>query len=148
MLKLKLQYFGHLMQRTDWFEKTLILGKTEGGWEGDNRGWDGWMSSLTPWTWVWVSSGSWWWTGKPGVLQSVGSQRVGKDWGTELNWCTYIHISLVWAFKRSYCVVFHKFFLLKKNSECLLLWVVYTCTLFKRFIFDYTVSWLLHMGFV
>ena len=57
--------------------------KAEG--EGDDRGWDGWMASLTQWTWVWVSSGSWWWTGKPGVLQSMGSQRVGHDWATELN---------------------------------------------------------------
>ena len=59
------------------------------GGEGDDmvgRRWDGWMASLTPWTWVWASSGSWWWTGKPGVLQSMGSQRVGHDWATELNW--------------------------------------------------------------
>ena len=80
MLKLKLQYFGHLMWRTDSFEKTLILGKIEAGGEGDNRGWDGRMASPTQWTWVWVSSGRWWWTGKPGVLQSMGLQRVGHDW--------------------------------------------------------------------
>ena len=79
MLKLKLQYFGHLMWRTDSLEKTLILGKIE----GDNRGWDGWMASLTQWTWV--NSGSWWWTGRPGVLQSTGSQRVGHNWATQLN---------------------------------------------------------------
>ena len=53
--------------------------------EMDDR-WDGWMTPQTGWTWVWVSSGSWWWTGKPGVLQSMGSQRVGHDWETELNW--------------------------------------------------------------
>ena len=52
--------------------------------EGDDRGWDGWMASLTQWTWVWASSRGWWWTGKPGVLQSMGSKRVGHDWGTEL----------------------------------------------------------------
>ena len=86
MVKLKLQYFGHLMQRTDSFKKTLMLGKIEGGGEGDDRGWDGWMASPTQWTWVWKSSGSWWWTGKPGVLQSMGSQRVGHNWETELNW--------------------------------------------------------------
>ena len=56
------------------------------GGEGDNRGWDGWMASPTQWTWVWVNSGSWWWTGKPGMLQSMGSQRVGHNWVTELNW--------------------------------------------------------------
>ena len=55
------------------------------GGEGDDRGWDGWMASLTWWTWVWVSSRSWWWTGKSGLLQSMGSQRVGHDWVTELN---------------------------------------------------------------
>ena len=54
--------------------------------EGDNRGWDGWMASPTQWTWVWINSGSWWWTGRPGVLQSMGLQRVGHDWVTELNW--------------------------------------------------------------
>ena len=158
MLKLKLQYFGHLMWRTESLEKTLMLGKTEGrrrewqrmrlldgitdsmdmslsklwelvmdrrpgvlqsmgslrvrhdwetelnwckklthlkrpwcrerlkaGGEGDDRGWDGWLASLIQWTWVWVNSGSWWWTGRPGV-QSMGLQRVGKDWATELNW--------------------------------------------------------------
>ena len=85
MLKLKLQYSGHLMQRTDSFEKTLMLGKIAGGWEGDDRGWDGWMASQTRWTWIWVSSRSWWWIGKPGVLQSMGLQRVRHDWVTELN---------------------------------------------------------------
>ena len=57
--------------------------------EGDDRGWDDRMTSLTWWTWVWVKSGSWWWTGRPGVLQFIGSQRVGHDWATELNWSTY-----------------------------------------------------------
>ena len=56
------------------------------GEEGDDREWDGWMASLTRWIWVWVSSGSWWWTGRPGVLQFMGSQRVGHNWATELNW--------------------------------------------------------------
>ena len=60
--------------------------RLKAGGEGDVRGWDGWMASLTWWTWVWVSSRSWWWTGKPGVLQSMGLQRVGHDWVTELNW--------------------------------------------------------------
>ena len=58
--------------------------KAEG--EGDDRGWDGWMASLTRWSWVWANSENWWWTGKPGVLQSMGSQRVRHDWATELNW--------------------------------------------------------------
>ena len=54
--------------------------------EGDDRGWDGWMVSLTQWTWVWVDSGSWWWTGRPGLLRFIGSWRVGHNWATELNW--------------------------------------------------------------
>ena len=60
--------------------------KLRAGREGDDRGWDSWMASPTQWTWVWVSSGSWWWTGRPDVLQSMGWQRVGHDWVTELNW--------------------------------------------------------------
>ena len=76
MLKLKLQYFGHLMGRGDSLEKTLMLGGIGAGGEGDDRGWDGWVASLTWWTWVWVNSGSWWWTGRPGVLQSMGWKRV------------------------------------------------------------------------
>ena len=85
-LMLKLQYFGHLMQRADSFAKTLMLGRLRAGGEGDDRGWDGWMASPTQWTWVWVDSGSWWWTGRPGMLRFMGSQRVGHDWVTELNW--------------------------------------------------------------
>ena len=83
MLKLKLQYFGHCMQRVDSLEKTLMLGA---GGEGNNRGWDGWMASPTQWTWVWVNSRSWWWTGRPGVLQFMGLQRFEHDWATEVNW--------------------------------------------------------------
>ena len=56
------------------------------GGEGDDRGWDGWVASLTRWAWVWVNSRSWWWTGRPGMLRFMGSQRVGHDWATELNW--------------------------------------------------------------
>ena len=62
------------------------------GGEGDDRGWDGWMASLTRWTWVWVNSGSWWWTGRPGVLWFMGLQRVRHEWVTELNWTeTYMN---------------------------------------------------------
>ena len=82
MLKLKLQYFGHLLRRADSFEKTLMLGKSEGGRRREDRGWDGWMASPTEWTWVRVNSGSWWWTGRPGVLRFMGWQRVGHDWVT------------------------------------------------------------------
>ena len=96
MLKLKRQYSGHLMWRTDSMEKTLILGKIEGGKRRDDRGWDGWMASPTQRTWVWVNSGSWRWTVRPGVLWFMGSQRVRHDWTTELTeqlhdiWFLYI----------------------------------------------------------
>ena len=86
MLKLKLQYFSHLMQRTAYWKRRWCWERLKVRGEEDNRGWDGWMASPTQWTWVWVSSRSWWWTGKPGVLQSVRSQRVRHDWATELNW--------------------------------------------------------------
>ena len=93
MLKLKLQYFGHLMQRTDSLEKTRCWERLKAGGERDERGWNGWMASLTQWTWVWVNSGSWWWTGRPGVLQSMGLQRVRHDWASELNWTVYTKIN-------------------------------------------------------
>ena len=62
--------------------------------EGGDRGWDAWMASLTLGTWVWASFGSWWWTGKPGVLRSMRLQRVGHDWVTELNWFKYILLKM------------------------------------------------------
>ena len=86
MLKLKLQYLGHLTWRFDSLEKTLTLGGIGGRREGDDRGWDGWMASPTWWTWVWVNSRSWLWTGRSGVLWHIWSQRVGHYWVTELNW--------------------------------------------------------------
>ena len=79
MLKLKLQYFEELTHlKRPWCWERLMAGG-----EGDDRGWDGWMASLTQWTWVWASSRSWWWTGKPGVLLFMGLQRVRHDWVTE-----------------------------------------------------------------
>ena len=60
------------------------------------RGWDSWMASLTPWAWVWASSGSWWWTEKPGELQSMGSQRVGHGWATELICYYFLPLPLTW----------------------------------------------------
>ena len=98
MLKLKLQYFGHLMQEmTHW--KNPDAGKD---WRQEERGWgwDVWMASLTRWTWVWVSSGSWWWTRKPGMLLSMGLERVGHDWATELNW---IVCSIFWLLNSRIC---------------------------------------------
>ena len=93
ILKLKLQYLSHRIWRDDSLEKTLMLGKTEGRRrKGDDRGWDGWIASPMQWTWVWINSRSWWWTGRPGVLQSMGSQRIGHDWATQL---TLTHPTLV-----------------------------------------------------
>ena len=81
-----LQYFGQPDVKNWFIRKALMLGKIEDRRRRDNRGWAGWMASPTQWTWAWASSGSWWWTGKPGLLQSMGLKRVRHDWVTELNW--------------------------------------------------------------
>ena len=86
MLRLKLQYFGHLVRKVDSLEKTVMLGGIGGR---RRRGWQRmrWLDGITDWCrWVWVNSGSWWWTGRPGMLRFMGSQRVGHNWATELNW--------------------------------------------------------------
>ena len=90
MLKLMLKPLANPL--ATWCEELTHLKRPwcwkrlKAGGEGDDRGWDGWMAPPTLWTWVWVSSGSWWWTGKPSVLQSLGLQGVGHDWVPELNW--------------------------------------------------------------
>ena len=99
MLKMKFQYYGQLIWRANSLEKTVMLGKIEGRRRGD-RGSDGWMASSTQWTWVWASSGNWWWTGKPGVLQSMVSQRFGQDWVTELNRLLFIRAAYQEAIQR------------------------------------------------
>ena len=86
MLKLKLQYFGHLMRRVDSLEKSLMLGGIGGRRRRGQQRMRWWMASLTRWTWVWVNSGNWWWTRRPGMLWFTESQRVGHDWITDLNW--------------------------------------------------------------
>ena len=83
MLKLKLQYFGHLMWRVDSLEKTVML-EGIGGRRKRGRQRMRWLDGITD-SWVWVNSGSWWWTGRPGVLRFMGWQRVRHDWATELN---------------------------------------------------------------
>ena len=85
MLKLKLQYFGHLMWRDDSLEKTLMLGGI-GGRRRRGRQRMRWLDGITDSMDVWVNSGSWWWTGQPGVLRFMESQRVRHDWASELNW--------------------------------------------------------------
>ena len=89
MPKLKLQSFGHLMRRADSFEKTLMGERLKEGREGDDRGWGGLMVSLTQWIWVWVNSRSWWWTGRPDLLQSMGSQL---DMTERLNWTDWMYV--------------------------------------------------------
>ena len=138
MLKLKLQYFDHLMQKvTHWKRPWCWEGLGAGG-KGDDRGWDGLMASPTRWTWVWVNSGSWWWTGRPGVLWFMGSQRVRHKWVTKLNWkeissvgvrtCCYSSISSSWipsweasqvnSFIHSLVIFPHPWSLLRKSAEC------------------------------
>ena len=95
ILKLKLQYFGQLMRRTGSLEKALMLGKIEGR---SRRGWQRmrWLQGIIDQrTWVWANSRSWWWPGKPGVLQSMGLQRNRHNWATELNWCTHTYKAIV-----------------------------------------------------
>ena len=72
-------------RKRPWYWERLKVGG-----EGNNRGWDGWMASPTQWTWVWVNSRSGWWTGRPGMLQSMGSQRVRDDWVTKLDWVHFL----------------------------------------------------------
>ena len=101
MLKLKLQYFGHLRQRVDSLEKTDAgrdWGQEEKGTTEDEIA--GWHHRLDG-SWVWVNSGRWWWTGRPGVLRFMGSQKVGHDWATELNWLKYKRWKRVYKMKIS-----------------------------------------------
>ena len=104
------QQFGHLMWRTDSLGKTLMPGKIEGGRRRGRQRWDDWMASPVQRTQVWARSRSSWWTGNPGVLQSMGMWRVRHDWATELNW-TELKISN-WLPRNTYsfCFGLHKLF--------------------------------------
>ena len=84
-----------------WFWERL-----KAGGEGDDRGWDGWMALPTWWTWVWVNSRSWWWTGRPDMPQSTGSWRIGYDWVTELNWTDIIKNHFICIYRN--CICLHK----------------------------------------
>ena len=97
MLKPKLQYFGDLMWRVTHLKRPWCWERLRAEEERDDRGWDSWMESPTQWIWVWVNSGSWWWTGRPGVLWFMGSQRVRHDWAAELNWGT-LSVGIIVAF--------------------------------------------------
>ena len=86
MLKLYHNTLATWCEELTHWKRPWCWERVKAGGEGDARGWDGWMASLTRWTWVWARSGRWWWTGKPGVLQPMGSQRVIHDRVTEVNW--------------------------------------------------------------
>ena len=119
---------------THW-KRAWCWERLKAGGAGDDRRWAGWMASLTRWTWVWASSGSWWWTGKPGVLQSMGSQRAGRDWDwTELNLATtttttstlanetksQVSIARTWTLLRQSLggVILHPHYMLGGAPEC------------------------------
>ena len=119
--------------------------------EGDNRGWDGWMASPTQWTWVWINSGTWWWTGRPGVLQFMWSQRVGHDWMTELNWCCIVFLKFHKHF--TYSILFFKhlrilhFEIVRNWKWELIFFLIFIFTLFYFTIlywFCYTLTWIHH----
>ena len=86
MLNMKLNTLATSSKELTHWKRPWCWEELGAGGEGDDRGWDGWMASPTQWTWVGVDSGSWWWTGRPGMMRFMGSQRVGHDWATELNW--------------------------------------------------------------
>ena len=114
------------MRRIDTFKETLMLGKIEGG-KRRGRQRDGWIASPTQWTWVWVNSRSWWWTGRPGMLQSMGSERVRHDWVTELT----DKIFIVWQCCKCLCVC-------SVTQSCP--WVSYVSCIGRR-ILHHCVTW-------
>ena len=124
MLKLKLQYFGHLMRRTDYWKRSWCWERLEAGGEWDDRGWDGWIASPTQWIWVWASSRSWWWTGKTGVLQSMGSQRVGHGWATVLK--------ILHQFLKYRTIVFS----LALQESLVIIWFFFISSILKKWLSD------------
>ena len=105
MLKLKLQYLATWCEQLTHLKRPWCWERLRAGGEGDNRGWDDWMASPIQWTWVWVDSENWWWTGRPNMLRFIGLQRVRHDWATELNWtcAESIQIANRWEINRQSC---------------------------------------------
>ena len=97
MLKLNSNILATWWEELTHLKRPWCWERLRAGGDGDDRGWDGWMVPLTQQTWVWVDSGSWWWTGRPGMLQSMGSQRVRHDWVTKLNWTEWVHSSFTYS---------------------------------------------------
>ena len=130
MLKLKLQYFGHLMWKSWLTGKDSDYGRDwgqeeKGITEDEMAGWHHWLNGH----WVWVNSGSWWWTGRPGVLQFMGSQRVRHDWATELNWrvnFSLFSLSMNSSLNETHILNVNYFFT-SFNKNIWFLWVYYRC---------------------
>ena len=102
---------------THWKRPSCWEGLRAGG-EGDDRGWDVWMASQTRWTWVWVNSRSWWWTGRPGMLRFMGSQLVSHNWATELNWTGLSHLIRL-SSREVQEEIFTSSWILYKKASCL-----------------------------
>ena len=122
--------------------------RLKAGGEGDKRGWDGWMVSLTQWTWVWVSSGRWWRTGKPGVLQSMGPRRVRHDWVTELNWILSSASSNLLLFSSSFLFHYHIFLALISSLYYVLFVEAFTVVFhsvpaFREYLYDHYFEFLI-----
>ena len=119
---------------THWKRLWCWEGLGTGG-EGKDRGWDGWMALLTRWTWVWVNSGSCWWTGRPGVLRFMGLQRVGHDWATDLFWSewiflkiSHVHFKMTNRFKWNYFHLFSQGLWAKRNKRVEMRYTIETTT--------------------
>ena len=102
MLKLNSDTLATWCEELTYLKRPWCWKRLKAGARGDDRGWDGWMASPTRWTWVWASSGSWWWTGRPGMLWFMGSQRVRHDWTTELNWKWLQEVTAAMKLKDAY----------------------------------------------
>ena len=140
MLKLKLQSLATWCRELTHLKRPWCWERLKAGGEGVDRGRDCWMASPTQCMQVWVSSGSWWWTGKPGVLQSMGSQRVRHDWASELNWCKGTiaeavssrrarfqlaknrNINTVLMRWGNFCPIYSKYYYSSMNTNIFLLW--------------------------
>ena len=103
---MKLQYLATSCKQLTHWKKLWCWEGLGAGREGDDWGWDGWMASRTRWTWVWVNSRRWWWTGRPGMLRFMGSQRVRHNWVTELNWCSIALYNIALYFHQKSQVLF------------------------------------------